>query len=237
MRTHEEFVNEVYTRKEKYIKQKRNRRKNIITAAVPFAVLAVLYSVMVLPAMMPAGDDDPNYKEPTTQTGYSDSAETTQNEENKNTTPLVTKQPSNYTTKIYHETVTQPSLHTQSQTQAPGSTKPPQMKPDITVSIDKVEYSADEKILVTITDTANAGFGYSKTAQLFIATGDSWEFIPNFATKPAVAYRVVVVEGKEKAVAEFKIDLSEYENLKADSEYKLVFRIEGEDYEAYFTLK
>lgn len=228
MRTHEEFVNEVYTRKEKYIKQKRNRRKNIITAAVPFALLAVLYSVVVLPAMMPAGNANPNYEETTTYAGENDSAAVSRGEENRNTKPTVTKQSSGNTTTIFKETVTQPSMHILQ----PGSTKP-----EISVSIDKSEYSADETILVTITDTANAGFSYSKTASLFVGVGVGWEFVPNYTVKPAIAYRAVSVEGKDKAVAEFKLNLTEYEELFRGSDYKLVFSIEGEEYEAYFTLK
>ncbi len=63
MRNHDEFMAEVYSRKNEYIKGKKQRKKTVLTFAIPFAVLILGYSVMILPAMMPAGKADYMQKE------------------------------------------------------------------------------------------------------------------------------------------------------------------------------
>ncbi len=54
MRNHEDFMAEIYSRKNEYIKEKKRKRKIVLTFAVPFTVLILGCSVMILPAMLPA---------------------------------------------------------------------------------------------------------------------------------------------------------------------------------------
>lgn len=212
MRTHEEFVNEIYTRKEEYLKQKRVKRKRIITALVPLAIIVVAYSVLILPAMMPAKQADPRYEEPAPQTDTQSGASS--------------------------HTATVPATDWFTQSSSNGASEPETANraPQISVSLDKAEYKADEEITLTITDTANVGFGYSERAELWERSGSEWQFIPNYTPKPSIAYELRPIDGADSATVKFSINLNEYENLKPDTQYKLVLHIEGEGYEAYFTL-
>ena len=56
MRNHEEFVNEIYNRKETYLKEKKKTQKNILTFSIPFVLVAVLILVFGLLTSVPFGD-------------------------------------------------------------------------------------------------------------------------------------------------------------------------------------
>ncbi len=236
MRSHEEFVNEIYNRKETYLINKKKTRKNIITFSIPFVLVAVLYSVMILPAMMPASSDGSNYDTHTT------------NEES--TTAVV----DNYSpiTDVYSEAATsvkQPSLNSLPTTVAhsvpadeiaptrlPEAVKPTTSSPEIFIELDRAEYTADDKITLSITDTANVGFGYSKTAELWENNGGEWVLKPNNHPKPSIAYKALPYDKRDEITVSFEIDLGEYENLKSGTQYKITINIEKQTYEAYFTL-
>lgn len=237
MRSHEEFVNEIYQRKETYLKNKKKTRNNIITFSIPFAIVAVAYSVLILPAMMPAGEEDPNYDAHTT---------------NEEATTAVSETYSHFT-DVYTEaaaSVKQPSANS-SPTTAVNSvttteiqpTCPPTeeiesttVSPEIFIELDRAEYKADDKITLSITDTANVGFGYSKFVDLWENDGGEWVLIKNNHPKPAIAYEALPSSIREEITVSFEIDLGEYENLKQGTQYKIVISIEKETYEAYFTV-
>ena len=228
MRNHEEFVNEIYNRKETYLKEKKKTRRNIITFSVPFVLVAVLYSVMILPAMMPAGSEGtPNYEGSTTAAG--DSYE--------------------HLTDVYTEAVTsvkQPSLNGSPTTvndvteiyttRVPEAVRPTTASPEIFIELDRAEYASDDKITISITDTANVGFNYSKTVGLWGNSGGEWVNMPNYHPKEAIAYRALPSNMRGEVTVSFEIDLAEYENLKAGTRYKITINIEGQTYEAYFIL-
>lgn len=236
MRNHEEFVNEIYNRKETYLKNKKKTRKNIITFSVPFVLVAVLYSVMILPAMMPASGEDPNYDAHPT---------------NEETTSAVVDKFS-HLTDVYTEAATsvkQPSLNSSpttavqsvpsdeiAPTRLPEAVKPTTVSPEIFIELDRAEYKADDKITLSITDTANIGFGYSKFVDLWEDNGGEWVLKPNGHPKPAIAYKALPSSMRDEITVSFEIDLGEYENLKAGTQYKIVINIESETYEAEFTV-
>lgn len=231
MRNHEEFVNEIYNRKETYLKEKKKTRKNIITFSIPFVIVVVLYSVMILPAMMPAGSEGtPNDEESTT----------------------VAVDEFSHLTDVYTEAATsvkQPSLNGSPTTVAhsvpsdeiaptrlPEAVKPTTVSPEIFIELDRAEYAPDSKITLSITDTANVGFGYSKAVELWENNGGEWVLKPNNHPKPAIAYRALSSSMRDEITVSFEIDLGEYENLKAGTQYKIIINIESEAYEAQFTV-
>ncbi|MBR4050130.1 MAG: hypothetical protein IKK09_06505 [Clostridia bacterium] len=231
MRNHEEFVNEIYNRKETYLRNKKKTRKNIITFSIPFVLVAVLYSVMILPAMMPAGSEGtPNYEESTTVAA----------DEFSHLTEVFTepatsvKQPSlnSSPTSAAHSV---PSDET-APTRPPEAVKPTTVSPEIFIELDRAEYKTDDKITLSITDTANVGFGYSKFVDLFEANGGEWVLKPNNHPKPAIAYEALPSSMRDEITVSFEIDLGEYENLKPSTQYKITINIEKQSYEAYFTV-
>ena len=254
MRNHEEFVNEIYNRKETYLKEKKKTRKNILTFSIPFVFVAVLYSVMVLPAMMPAGSEgDPNYEADTTVASDSFVPLTDVCKE----TQTAVKQPSSNgssvtsagcVTETEAVSVTPPkepertsvahsvSQHEISPTLPPEAVKPTTVSPEIFIELDRAEYASDDKITLSITDTANVGFGYSKFVDLWENNGGEWVLIPNNHPKPAIAYRALPSNMRDEITVSFEIDLAEYENLKAGTRYKITIIIEKQEYEAFFIL-
>lgn len=231
MRNHEEFVNEIYNRKETYLRNKKKTRKNIITFSIPFVLVAVLYSVMILPAMMPAGSEGtPNDEESTTTANDSYShltdvfteAATSVKEQSANSSP---------TTTAYSVSATEISSD-----RPPEAVKPTTVSPEIFVELDRGEYKSDDKITFSITDTANVGFGYSKAVELWENNGGEWVFIKNNHPKPAIAYRALSSSMRDEITVSFEIDLAEYENLKSGTRYKIIINIESEAYEAQFTV-
>lgn len=230
MRNHEEFVNEIYNRKETYLRNKKKTRKNIITFSIPFVLVAVLYSVMILPAMMPAGGEDPNYEESTTTANdsYSHLTDVFTEAATSVKQPLLNSSP---TTTAYSVSATEISSD-----RPPEAVKPTTVSPEIFVELDRGEYKSDDKITLSITDTANVGFGYSKTVELWENNGGEWVFIKNNHPKPAVAYEALPSGMRDEITVSFEIDLAEYENLKAGTQYKIVINIESEAYEAQFTV-
>lgn len=231
MRNHEEFVNEIYNRKETYLRNKKKTRKNIITFSIPFVLVAVLYSVMILPAMMPAGSEGTSNDEESTTAAADEFS---------------------HLTDVYTEAATsvkQPSLNSSPTTVAhsvpsdeiaptcpPEAVKPTTVSPEIFIELDRAEYKADGKITLSITDTANVGFGYSKAVELWENNGGEWVFIKNNHPKPAVAYEALPSGMRDEITVSFEIDLAEYENLKAGTQYKIIINIESEAYEAQFTV-
>lgn len=254
MRNHEEFVNEIYNRKETYLKEKKKTRKNILTFSIPFVLVAVLYSVMVLPAMMPAGEGDPNYEDNTTAASDSfvpltdvlKETQTAVKQPSLNGSPTTDKQSASVT----EVSPTRPSdgsertsvAHSVSQNEIlptcpPEAIKPTTVSPEIFIELDRSEYTSDDKITLSITDTANVGFGYSKFVDLWRNNGGEWVLIPNNHPKPAIAYEALPSGMRDEITVSFEIDLAEYENLKTGTEYKITINLEGQTYEAYFTVK
>ena len=253
MRNHEEFVNEIYQRKETYLKEKKKTRRNIITFSVPFVLVAVLYTVMVLPAMMPAGNEDPNYEADTTAasdsyvplTDVCDETQTAVKQPSLNGSPTTDKQSASVTevsptrpsdgserTSVAHS-VSQPEI---SPTRPPEAVKPTTVSPEIFIELDRAEYASDSKITLSITDTANVGFGYSKTVDLWENNGGEWVLVPNNHPKPAIAYKALPSSMRDEITVSFEIDLAEYENLKSGEQYKIIIDIENKEYEAFFSL-
>ncbi len=254
MRNHEEFVNEIYNRKETYLKEKKKTRKNILTFSIPFVLVAVLYSVMILPAMMPASSEDPNYEENTTVVASNDyvhltdvfeETQTAVKQPSLNGSPTTDKQSASVTeasptrpsdgaerTSVAHSV----SQHEISPTRPPEAVKPTTVSPEIFIKLDRAEYASDDKITLSITDTANVGFGYSKFVDLWEDNGSEWALVPNNHPKPAIAYRALPSNMRDEVTVSFEIDLAEYENLKVGTRYKITINIEGQTYEAYFTL-
>lgn len=254
MRNHEEFVNEIYNRKEAYIKQKKKTRKNIITFSIPFVFVAALYSVMVLPAMMPAGSEgDPNYEADTTVASDSFVPLT----EVCGETQTAVKQPSSNgssvtsagcVTETEAVSVTPPkepertsvahsaSQHEIATTVVPEAEKSTTLSPEIFIELDRAEYKSDDKITISITDTANVGFSYSKFVDLWGNNGGEWVFIKNNHPKPAIAYKALPSSMRDEITVSFEINLAEYENLKPDTQYKITINLEGQEYEAFFSL-
>ena len=253
MRNHEEFVNEIYNRKETYLKEKKKTRKNIITFSIPFVLVAVLYSVMILPAMMPASGEDPNYEADTTAasdsfvplTDVCEESQTAVKQPSLNGSPTTDKQSASVTevsptrpsdgaerTSVAHS-VSQSEI---SPTRPPEAVKPTTVSPEIFIELDRSEYASDDKITLSITDTANVGFGYSKFVDLWENNGGEWVLIPNNHPKPAIAYRALPSNMRDEVTVSFEIDLAEYENLKAGTQYKIIINIESEAYEAQFTV-
>ena len=244
MRNHEEFVNEIYNRKETYLKEKKKTRKNIITFSVPFVLVAVLYTVMVLPAMMPAGSEGtPNYEDNTTAasdsyvplTDVCDETQTAVKQPSSNGSPVTSAgcvtQAAERTT-VAHGV----SQHENATTGVPEAVKPTTVSPEIFIELDRAEYKADDKITLSITDTANVGFGYSKFVDLWESNGGEWVLVPNNHPKPAIAYKALPSSMRDEITVSFEIDLAEYENLKPDTQYKITINLEGQEYEAYFSL-
>ena len=253
MRNHEEFINEIYQRKETYLKEKKKTRKNIITFSVPFVLVAVLYSVMILPAMMPAGSEDPNYEADTTAasdsyvplTDVCDETQTAVKQPSSNGSPVtsagcVTENeavPTRAPEGAERTTVAHSVSATEvSPTNAPEAVKPTTVSPELFIELDRAEYKADEKITLSITDTANVGFGYSKTVDLWENNGGEWVLVPNNHPKPAIAYKALPSSMRDEITVSFEIDLAEYENLKSGERYKIIIDIENQEYEAYFSL-
>lgn len=254
MRNHEEFVNEIYNRKETYLKEKKKTRRNIITFSMPFVLVAVLYSVMVLPAMMPAGSEgDPNYEADTTAASDSfvpltevlKETQTAVKQPSLNGSPTTDKQSASVTevsptrpsdgaerTSVAHS-VSQPEI---SPTRPPEAIKPTTVSPEIFIELDRAEYASDDKITLSITDTANVGFGYSKFVDLWENNGGEWANMPNYHPKEAIAYRALPSNIRDEITVSFEIDLAEYENLKAGTRYKITIIIEKQEYEAFFIL-
>ncbi len=253
MRNHEEFVNEIYNRKETYLKEKKKTRNNILTFSIPFVLVAVLYSVMVLPAMMPAGEGDPNYEENTTAASDSyvpltdvlKETQTAVKQPSLNGSPTTDKQSASATevspsrpsdgaerTSVAYS-VSQPEI---SPIGPPEAVKPTTVSTEISIELDRSEYKENDKITLSITDTANVGFSYSKFVDLWGNNGGEWVLIPNNHPKNAVAYRALPSNKRDEITVSFEIDLAEYENLKTGTEYKTAINIGGQTYEAYFTL-
>lgn len=254
MRNHEEFVNEIYNRKETYLKEKKKTRKNIITFSIPFVLVAVLYSVMVLPAMMPASGEDPNYEDNTTAASDSyvpltdvlKETQTAVKHPSLNGSPTTDKQSASVT----EVSPTRPSdgsertsvAHSVSQNEIlptcpPEAIKPTTVSHEIFIELDRSEYTSDDKITLSITDTANVGFSYGKFVDLWENNGGEWVLIPNNHPKPAIAYKALPSGMRDEITVSFEIDLAEYENLKTGTEYKITINLEGQTYEAYFTVK
>lgn len=254
MRNHEEFVNEIYNRKETYLRNKKKTRKNIITFSIPFVLVAVLYSVMILPAMMPAGSEGtPNDEDNTTAasdsyvplTDVCEETQTAVKQPSLNGSPTTDKQSASVTevsptrpsdgaerTSVAHS-VSQSEI---SPTRPPEAIKPTTVSPEIFIELDRSEYASDDKITLSITDTANVGFGYSKAVELWENNGGEWVFIKNNHPKPAISYRALPSNMRDEVTVTFEIDLAEYENLKSGTQYKIIINIESEAYEAQFTV-
>ena len=249
MRNHEEFVNEIYQRKETYLKEKKKTRRNIITFSVPFVLVAVLYTVMVLPAMMPAGAENPNYdshgsseENTTSETGdyyhltdvYTE-AVTSVKQPSSNGSPVTS---AGRVTQAAERTTVAHSVsqHETATTGVPEAVKPTTVSPEIFIELDRAEYKADDKITLSITDTANVGFGYSKAVELWENNGGEWVLKPNNHPKPAIAYKALPSSMRDEITVSFEIDLAEYENLKSGEQYKILIDIENQEYEAYFSL-
>lgn len=259
MRNHEEFVNEIYNRKETYLKEKKKTRRNVITFSVPFVLVAVLYSVMILPAMMPAGSEGtPNYDESTTAlTGDSyehltdvyTEAVTSVKQPSLNGSPATDKQSASATeisptrpSDMVERTTVKYSVPSTTGTEVtptrpPEAVKPTTVSPEIFIELDRAEYASDDKITLSITDTANVGFNYSKFVDLWENSGGEWVKVPNYHTRPAIAYRALPSNMRDEITVSFEIDLAEYENLKAGNRYRITINLEKQTYEAYFTLK
>ncbi|MBR2957975.1 MAG: hypothetical protein IKC20_06965 [Clostridia bacterium] len=254
MRNHEEFVNEIYNRKETYLRNKKKTRKNIITFSIPFVIVVVLYSVMILPAMLPAGSEgSPNYEESTTVAAdefshltdvYTEAA-TSVKQPSLNGSPTTANQSGSATeisptrpsdgaehTSVAHSV---PSDET-APTRLPEAVKPTTVSPEIFIELDRAEYKTDDKITLSITDTANVGFSYSKFVDLWEDNGGEWVLKPNNHPKPAIAYEALPSSMRDEITVSFEIDLGEYENLKPSTQYKITINIEKQSYEAYFTV-
>lgn len=254
MRNHEEFVNEIYNRKETYLKEKKKTRKNILTFSIPFVLVAVLYSVMILPAMMPAGSEGtPNYEDNTTAASDSyvpltevlKETQTAVKQPSSNSSPVTsagcvteneavpTRAPEGAERTTVAHSVSQPEI---SPTRPPEAIKPTTASPEIFIELDRSEYTSDDKITLSITDTANVGFGYSKFVDLFEANGGEWVLKPNNHPKPAIAYEALPSSMRDEITVSFEIDLGEYENLKVGTQYKITINLEKQTHEAFFIL-